>query len=84
MSKEIYDRAKEQLESYIQNYLTTANEVDDEYCNSPILHQISNLLSKAGQFERAGKLIDLMAVDFMQDQARELMDVEKKKRIAAI
>ncbi len=51
--REISDRAKEQLESYIQTCLATANEVEDEYCNSAILHSISNLLSKAGQFERA-------------------------------
>ena len=82
--KEISDSGKEKLESYIQTCLATAQEVSDEFSNSAILHSISNLLSKSGQFERANKLIDLMVVDFMQYQAHELMNVERKKRIIAV
>jgi hypothetical protein len=81
---EISDRAKEKLENYIQTALQTAQEVDDEFYNSAILHSISNLLSKSGQFDRANKLINLMAVDYMRDQAHEFMDSEKKSRIASI
>jgi len=49
-----------------------------------MLHSISDLMCKAGQFDRANKIIELMAVDFMQEEARKLMFEEKKKQIAKI
>jgi hypothetical protein len=82
---EISNKADAMLENVIQKVLAEADEVeDDDYCRSAILHSISDLMCKVGQFERASKLIELIAVDVIREQARTLLADEKKKRSAMI
>jgi len=73
------------LENVIQKVLAESDEVeDDEYCRSAILNSISDLMCKVGQFERASKLIELITVDVIREQALTLLADEKKKRSAMI
>ena len=72
---DIYE--KERVEKYVKTSLSLAEEIQDGFYKSSALQFISDLLSKAGQYDRASKLIEQISEDFIQEKATALLAEQK-------
>ena len=75
---------KAKLEQTIKRSLGTAQATDDRFYRSTMLHSVADLLSRAGQFERAEKVIQMIEVDFIGDRARTLLWEARKGSISTL
>lgn len=79
---DIYEQ--EQLEKKIKKCLSTTQEISDDFYKSAALHSISDLLSKAGQYDRAEKIIELIPEDFIQEKAKDFLIQQKKNNLSKL
>ena len=75
---DIYE--KDRVEKLVNIALSHSEEIQDDFYRSSALHPIADLLSKAGQYDRASKLIEQMSVDFIQEKATEFLAQQKGQR----
>ncbi len=68
----------EQLEEYLSTCLNEAEKIEDAFYKSAALHPIADLISTAGQYERAERLIEMIPVDIIQEEAKNFL-IEKKQ-----
>lgn len=80
---EIAATADDKLEEAIQKFLSEADDSKDQYCKAAMLHSISKLMCKSGQFERANKLIGLIDVNVIRENAIEDF-TEETRRLAQV
>ena len=73
-------REKQTVDKFIQTCLSDADKINDSFFRSMALHPISDLLSKAGQYERARELIAQIPVDFIRDKATEVLVEQESRR----
>ena len=74
---DIYE--SERFEKFAQSALSQSEEIQDDFYKSSALHLIADLLSKAGQYDRASKLIEQIAVEFIQEKATEFLTQQKSQ-----
>jgi len=67
----------ERVEKLARAALEHANEIDDKFYRSAALHPVAELLTKAGQFERAAEVIDQITVDMINAKASEFLEHQK-------
>lgn len=67
------DHDRERVEQFITTALGHANEIGDEFYQSAALHSISEVLIKAGHFERASELIEQISDDQIREMAEEAL-----------
>ena len=70
---------QERLENTVKDCLMAAQDMGDEFHRSAMLNFISDLLSKAGQFDRATRAIEFISVDFIQDRATQFLDEQSEQ-----
>ncbi len=75
---DIYE--KERVEKLVKNALSHAEKIQDDFYRSSALHFIADLLSKAGQYDRARKLIEQISEDFIQEKATAFLAEQKGQR----
>ncbi len=75
---DIYE--KERVEKLVKNALSHAEKIQDDFYRSSALHFIADLLSKAGQYDRASKLIEQISEDFIQEKATEFLAQQEGQR----
>ena len=69
----------ERVEQYVQTCLKHSEEIQDDFYKSAALHLISELLAKAGQYDRANNLIKQIKEDFIQEQATAFLAQQQKQ-----
>jgi hypothetical protein len=67
----ITENNKERLEEVIKACLEQARDIDDEFYRSAALHPVADLLSKAGEADRAKDIMALIAVNFLREKAEQ-------------
>jgi hypothetical protein len=67
----------EHVEKLVSSALEHASEIDDEFYRSAALHPVAELLTKAGQFDRAAEIIDQITVEFINEQATEFLEQQR-------
>ena len=68
----------ERLEEYVRTALAHSEEIQDGFFRSAALNLIADLLSKAGQYDRASNLIEQISEDFIQEKATVFLAQQKK------
>lgn len=74
---DIYE--KKRIENLVSAALSHSDEIKDDFYRSAALHSIANLLSIAGQFERASGLIEQIPVDFIQEEAIDFLAQQRSQ-----
>jgi hypothetical protein len=67
----------EHVEKLVSAALEHANEIEDEFYRSAALHPVAELLTKAGQFDRAAGIIDEITVESINEIATEFLEQQK-------
>ena len=67
----------EHVEKLISAALEHANEIEDAFYRSAALHPVAELLTKAGQFDRAAEIIDEITVESINEIATEFLEQQK-------
>ena len=75
---------QERLENTVKDCLMAAQDMGDEFYRSAMLNFISDLLSKAGQFDRAARAIEFISVDFIQDRATLFLEEQKRGTVSDV
>ncbi len=67
----------ERVEKLVSTAIEHANEIQDEFYRSAALHPVAELLTKAGQFDRAAEIIDQISVESINAEATEFLRKQK-------
>jgi len=67
----------ERVEKLVSTALEHANEIDDEFYRSAALHFVAEMLTKAGQFDRAENIINQITVETINAEATEFLQQQK-------
>ena len=67
----------ERVEKLVSTAIEHANEIEDEFYRSAALHPVAELLTKAGQFDRAEKIINQITVESINAEATEFLQQQK-------
>ena len=71
----------ERVEKFVETSLSHSEEIHDDFYKSAALHSIADLLSKAGQYDRASKLIEQITEEFIQEKATEFLAQQKSQSL---
>ena len=67
----------ERVEKLVTTALEHAAEIDDEFYRSAALHPVVEILTKAGQYDRAAGIIDQITVESIKAQASKFLEQQK-------
>jgi hypothetical protein len=67
----------ERVEKLINAALAHAQDIQDEFYRSAALQPIANILSKAGQYDKASQLIEEISVEFIQAEAQDFLSQQQ-------
>ena len=71
----------ERVEKLVKTALSHSDEIQDDFYRSSALHSIADLLSKAGQYDRARKIIENISEDFIQEKAAEFLAEQQSQSL---
>ena len=78
------DYERDRLDRLIEEALQAAASIKDDFYQSFSFHMISDLLVKAGQFDRADRVADLISEPWIREKAAESARELKLQNITKI